>query len=382
VLVTGRGESMSEPVARRRFGPFKTLLFSTLIVVAFFVMAEASLRVWVYLFRSPAERFDVTTGTFVLVTGVHTRVGAPPIRINSKGFAGPEFQDPRLPGTIRIAAIGDSCTFGEGNLEGTYPAQLQRRLDALASPTRVEVINAGIEGLNSELALRRLESKVLPLRPDVVTVYVGWNDLMKVNPTSQTEHPGFAIVARSIDRLWLIKGLRKALFYYLRPQLANPATGRASRTGVFRDYRPAVFEGNLRTIIRTSRDFGARVVVMTLPSVVSDDMTVEDLYRANVVFPYFATAYAVGDYVDLIAAYNASIRRIAADEGVTLVDLAAEIDGRPDRRRLFLDTMHPNQPGRELIADILSQRMRENGVLRVDRTTRDLPGGTGRPASP
>src|SRR5207245_7860582 len=127
----------------------------------------------------------------------------------------------------------------------------------------------------------------------------------------------------------------------------------------------------LRAIIASSRMARARVVVMTLPSVVSDDMTVEDIRRANVVFPFFSSAYAVGDYVDLIAAYNRSIRRVASEEGVELVDLATEINGRPDRRQLFLDTMHPNQRGRELIADILTRHLREGGLLTLN----------GRPAS-
>jgi len=48
---------------------------------------------------------------------------------------------------------------------------------------------------------------------------------------------------------------------------------------------------------------------------------------------------------------------------VSLVDLAKEIDSRPDRRGLFLDTMHPNQPGRELIADILVRYLRHSGLL-------------------
>jgi lysophospholipase L1-like esterase len=142
-----------------------------------------------------------------------------------------------------------------------------------------------------------------------------------------------------------------------------PKTGPMSRTGVFAEYRPAQFEQNLRAIIGAARETGAKVVVMTVPSVVSDEMTLADLRRANVVFPYYPSAYAVGDFVDLIASYNRSIREITAAENVPLVDLAAEIDGRADRRHLFLDTMHPNQRGRELIADILARRLRESGLL-------------------
>src|SRR5207245_11471974 len=129
----------------------------------------------------------------------------------------------------------------------------------------------------------------------------------------------------------------------------------------------------MRSIIHAARDAGANVILMTLPSVVSDDMTLDDLRRANVMFPYYSRAYAVGDYVDLIASYNRAIRELAAAEEVALVDLAKEIDGRPDRRQLFLDTMHPNQRGRELIADILARHLREPDRLPSNEDRRAAP---------
>src|SRR5262245_56326218 len=131
----------------RAFGPVKTVVFSALLVVLFFGTVEVALRVWVYLFRAPAERFDITTGTFVLVPGVYPRVGARPIQVNSHGFVGAEFEEPRPPEVIRIVALGDSCTFGQGTGEETYPAQLSLRLNGGEGARRYQVINAGIEGL-------------------------------------------------------------------------------------------------------------------------------------------------------------------------------------------------------------------------------------------
>jgi lysophospholipase L1-like esterase len=347
----------------RSFGAVKTVVFSTILILLFFGSAEIAVRAWVYLFRAPAERFDMTTGTFVLVPGEYPRVGAPPIQVNSRGFVGPEFEEPRAPGVVRIVALGDSCTFGQGSGVETYPAQLAIRLNNGSDTRRYQVINGGIEGLNSELAFRRLVTKIIPLKPDIVTVYLGWNDLMKFDPAGQVERPGLAIVTRVLDRLWLIKGMRKLVFFYIRPRLSAPATGPASRTGAFSSYRPSVFENNLRSIVRTARKAGGTVLLVTLPSVVSDDMTLDDIRRSNVIFPYYPSAYAVRDYVDLIAAYNRSIREIAEVEKVRLVDLARAIDGRPDRRQLFFDTMHPNQRGRELVADILARYLRESGLL-------------------
>jgi lysophospholipase L1-like esterase len=350
-------------MSQTTFGPGKTIVFSAILIVLFFGALEGAVRVWVYFFRTPAERFDMVTQTFVLVPGVYPRIGAPPIEVNPRGFVGPEFVEPRPPGVKRIVALGDSCTFGQGTGFETYPAQLSLRLNGGDGVQRYQVINAGIEGMNSELALRRLVSKVTPLKPDIVTVYLAWNDLMKFDPAGQVERPGLGIIARVMDRLWLIKGMRKLVFYHLRPAVSAPRTGPTSRTGAFANYRPAQFERNLRSIIAATRAAEARVVLMTVPSVISDDMTLEDLRRANVVFPYYASAYAVGDFVDLVASYNRSIRAIARSEEVLLVDLAKEIDGRPERRSLFLDTMHPNQRGRELIAEVLARDLRGSGLL-------------------
>src|SRR5947207_2752933 len=93
-------------MAAKRFGPLKTVLFSTLIVALFFAGAEITLRTWVYFFRAPAERFDIVTGTFVLLPGIHPRPGAEPIQVNSRGFVGADFEDPAPPGVTRIVALG------------------------------------------------------------------------------------------------------------------------------------------------------------------------------------------------------------------------------------------------------------------------------------
>ena len=291
-MLSSPGQSANPPP---RFGLGRSLLFSAILILLCFGLIEGALRAYVYVFRSPAERFDLATNTFVLLPGTYPTPNPDPIVVNSRGFIGAEFEDPPPPGTLRIVTVGDSCTFGQGSLRGTYPALLEERLQADADGRRYQVVNAAIQGMNSELALRRLESRVVPLHPDLVTIYIGWNDLMKFDPEGQVESPRMALMARWLDRLWTVKGLRKLLFYNLRPRLAPPLTGPQSRTGRYADYHPAVFEHNLRTMIATARGIPATVVVMTLPTVVRDDMNVEDVRRAGVQFPYFRGANAVGD---------------------------------------------------------------------------------------
>lgn len=350
----------TKPAAQ--FGLGKSIAFSLILIALTLTVAEVAVRGWAYYLRDTYQRFDASTKTFVLIPGEHrTRAGT--IVIDADGFAGRELQAPG-PDLWRIVAVGDSCTFAAGDTSGTYSAMAEDELRASRPhPPRYEVVNAGIEGLNSELALRRFRSKVLPLEPDVVTIYIGWNDLMKVDPLAQDARLEWSGAARFLGHFWLIRGLRKLIFFYLRPLLAPPRTGDESFTGQFHSFRPTVFEANLRSLIEEARGANASPLVFTLPSVIRADMTGEDLRRAHVIFPYFQSAYGVGDFIDLIAAYNRSIREIARDESVPILDLAEEFQSLPDVGRHFYDVMHTTKSGQAFIASKLVAKLAQENLL-------------------
>ena len=97
----------------------------------------------------------------------------------------------------------------------------------------------------------------------------------------------------------------------------------------------------------------------TLPTVVRPGMTLDELQRARVFFPYFVGAYDVSRFLSLHQAYNRTIREIASREHVELVDLAAAFDALETKTEYFWDTMHPNAKGNALIAASLFRRVRE-----------------------
>ena len=102
---------------------------------------------------------------------------AAPGQTGASGFRGPAVPKQRRPGAVRVACMGDSTTYGVGMpLEQAYISLLGRSLEyALQRP--VEMVNAGCPGYSSYQGLRLLESDVLPLEPDVVTLLFGaWND--------------------------------------------------------------------------------------------------------------------------------------------------------------------------------------------------------------
>ena len=85
-------------------------------------------------------------------------------------------------GPITIVAFGDSVTHGavafeEINYETVYWNRLKQMINARRSYMPVNVINAGIGGINAHDSLPLMEDRVLKHDPDLVIVCFGLNDV-------------------------------------------------------------------------------------------------------------------------------------------------------------------------------------------------------------
>lgn len=89
--------------------------------------------------------------------------------------------DPRQPGTrVRIISLGGSSTAGAfqmKNLKLFYPNQLQTML-SVRQGEGYEVINQGVGGWTTLHIQKYLASALSELDPDLLTLYVGHNDLL------------------------------------------------------------------------------------------------------------------------------------------------------------------------------------------------------------
>jgi len=93
------------------------------------------------------------------------------VETNSRGFHTPDFADEPAPGTLRVAVLGDSSTFGWGiESADAYPALLGPALaERLGiAPSRVEILNLGVPGYSSFQGRVLLERVALGFQPDAV----------------------------------------------------------------------------------------------------------------------------------------------------------------------------------------------------------------------
>lgn len=169
---------------------------------------------------------------------------------------------PKSPGVFRIAAFGDSLTYGEGvAAEEAWPAVLERELQ---SDYRVEVLNLGVSGSESEDILRFAERLLPSLGPDLVLYGVCLNDFL---PSGRREYRnnrawsftlpyGFhlehgtrlgALAVNGYDRLLMRLGVRADFF-----------------TDILRDFR-----GYQQRFARDVAAFNRLVTARGLPPVVA-----------------------------------------------------------------------------------------------------------------
>jgi len=90
---------------------------------------------------------------------------------NSRGFVGPEFQQQKPAGTIRVACLGGSTT------QYGYPAVLGDYLNKQAGARgRFEALNFGLSSYTTAHSLVNLALNVVHLSPDYVVIHHAWND--------------------------------------------------------------------------------------------------------------------------------------------------------------------------------------------------------------
>jgi len=100
------------------------------------------------------------------------------IKFNSEGFRGDEFSKEKSSDVYRIFVVGGSTVLGaKTSNETTIPSILQKMLEIENPEKKIQVINGGISGGNTQTELELINSKITNYDPDLIIMYDGWNDL-------------------------------------------------------------------------------------------------------------------------------------------------------------------------------------------------------------
>ena len=342
---TEKTTSPSESPPRRKLSVRKKVVFAALATFLFLVLMELTLRLIGFRFVTKAPNL-VVNGRSVAPMFRHSEfLNWEPIPgegpFNEDGFAGPRLRIERTPGTPRMATLGDSCTqFGDP----PYPTRLCERLaERLGKP--VEVLNAGVVGYSTEQGISRLRHKVLPHRPDAVTIYFGWNDHWATNRLTDAQ----IAEEDAEDWQWLdIVGRSRVVqagLYGAHMVHERRMWGMMTKPHVLRVPLDR-YEHNLRQMIELVRGISAEPILITAPSDVRPETPAMEFTFLKVMSE---TGYESPK--TLHNAYVEATRRVARETGTRLVDAATAFDGRDE---LFMrDHIHLSPDGISALADLL-----------------------------
>jgi len=320
--------------------------------------------------------------------------------LNSFGFRGRDFAREKQKGVYRIIALGDSCTFGVGVSDDshTYPALLEKELNARIKNMKFEVINAGVPGY---LCLQSLISYIVELsdyNPDMIIVSIGWNELgrpfsLGLNDNINYSYEGMFVgdnrlnypakkkqVLKPEDKFASLRMINKWKYKILRWKNKKKlfSTENKSRdtetlrvvkesykyyasNNFYMDRATRIYERCLDTLLLSAKNNKVKVVVLTLPQLVSPGMS--ESYYSKVVekFPsmrYFAFDKEISEFRNsLYRKYDSIIKEAAKRNACYLVDLVPYFPKDDSNIDLFYDHVHMNDSGSKLQAKIVGKEI-------------------------
>jgi hypothetical protein len=302
----------------------------------------------------PYPRYRIPPNT-VTPSGLHT---------NRYGFRGPELSPQKDSSIIRIAFLGASTTIARHAFPFSYPEHFGHWLNLWLKlnnyPLRVEVINAGREGIGSSDIAAIFEQEVLPLAPDYAIYYEGANDLyvgagLLDSARGFASYPSqellpkkwvqFSLVAKVIDDFYRIR-IIPVLTEWLRPdwKLVFPAEIDEPEPDIDRGDLPgnvSTIIDSLRRISALSEKSGVRFLMSSFvwldgsePEIMSDKTRYREiLSQVNRAF----WPLSPPDIRRLVDYQNRIFQRFAASKKLDFMDIAGTFPRDP---KLFTDGIH------------------------------------------
>ena len=256
----------------------------------------------------------------------------------------------RSPGVLRVLALGDSNTLGDGATSWPHQLAVPAHGDpAVGSCGNIEVSNLGVHGYSSFQGLARLRRTLSSLDdralPHVVVVCFGWNDAVPVSNPPDREW-GAALAATG----WLTEGATPG-----GPWRAT-AIGRAVHWLAVQESRRSVqprvsveeFVANHMEMARLCEERGLAFVPATRPFALMDDV------------PHLEVDVGHEHEVGL---YAARLREAAAREGWPLWDLEGVARSwGADLPTRFVDPCHFSEEGHSRAALSLLSTLAAHGA--------------------
>lgn len=321
---------------------------------------EASLRVYVYYYKGESQLpYPKETKEHQIVNkelGYTLKPGfkGDTIFINSHGFRGKEFLLEKPKNTYRIAAIGDSVTFG--NRTCFYSQYLENRLNETKANKIYEVINAGVSGYESIHAQKVYKHNVKRINPDLVIIWIGWNDIARINiRESRKNISGKNFLGKMSDILnysYIVKAITRVIYITL-PRIAAKNGIDLYRDFEFSEQHLSKYKENVTSLLNDIKSDGKIPIIVTLNPIFSD--TISNFAKETAHYPLWTTSPY--KYHESIKLTNSIIKEISTKNFIQVIDMAGEFNKLENKEKYFYDTMHLDCEGLKQVAEIFYNKL-------------------------
>lgn len=279
------------------------------------------------------------------------------IEINSLGFRDREF-DFEKGDSFRIVALGESTTMGLTlrKDDRPWPKVLEELIqNELHLQRPVEVINAGVAGYSLRESLIHLKKDVLPLKPDMIISYHGYNGFHFLDDTMDAEEQ-FDINAdpprlkERPSRLLQQAEYRLKLFQFKRRHFRRDLSEELfdrRKNQLF----GSTYENLHRELISIAEANGIKLVLLTFNMAVNLESPpdIVNFYRGG--FP------DVKYRIQANRLQNCLLEALHGEhENNLLIDTAPGLDGRHEH---FFDLVHLTQAGKDKLAENIFKGIRD-----------------------
>ena len=274
-------------------------------------------------------------------------------KLNSLGYRGPELRA----GTIRIVCFGASETFGLYESEGQeYTRQLERDLNARAGTTIFQVVNVAYPGQTVGTSILRVPEIVKTIHPSFAFIYpaaafyIDPPSIRPIPPTASDEKPGrFELRVTDRFRNLLKSVLPERVQTWLREREINAAVDhhvidRLPEENVRR------FRSDLGQLVSALQTDGVDPFLVTHANAFGEHPAAPD-HQLLTSWRKFYPILSENGFIDMEQRMNDTMRSLAAERHIHLVDVAREI---PPSREYFADFVHFTTPGATLMASRLA----------------------------
>lgn len=292
----------------------------------------------------------------------------PVFNINSRGLRADEHAE-RDP-SPKVIFLGGSAAFGHSARDDRET--IEYVLEQSNKPYRV--LNAGVPGFLSGQELTYLVTELVDYDLSVVVAYDGWNDLFdSIYSNREDDELGFnnnffsieerlrldyearVSLYRSLGRL-AEAALKKSLLYGRLAQRFRAASH--AKTEMHRERLDAIvtaYAGNLRKMALVSRACGARFVVVFQPELgQKPHRTPAEQRILDAGIP--GTAYR-DEFPEAYLEFLAKAKQLLTRDGVEWLDINESPEFAGSAEDLFVDVVHTNGRGNELVAGIIGRRL-------------------------